>query len=89
MGRRQIAVFNVGGTFCAIEDACLHMKAPLSTGRLSGTTLTCSWHGWKYDISTGACHDRARGCVRTSPVRMEKGAVLVSDVQNPRPDNDR
>ena len=87
-GIRHIAVFNVEGVLYAIEDACRHMKAPLSTGRVVGTTLTCSWHGWKYDIVTGACHDKSWGCVRTFPVKVEKGEILVSDRENPRPDTD-
>ena len=85
VGVRRIAVFNVGGTLYAIEDACRHMKAPLSTGRVEGTTLTCSWHGWKYDVTTGECHDKAWGCVRTFEVKVEAGEVLVSDVERPRP----
>lgn len=88
VGVRRIAVFNVGGEFYAIEDACRHMKAPLSTGRLDGTTLVCSWHGWKYDILTGECHDKAWGCVRTFPVKIENGEILVSDQENPRPDGE-
>jgi nitrite reductase/ring-hydroxylating ferredoxin subunit len=86
VGIRRIAVFNVDGLFYAIEDACRHMKAPLSTGRVVGTTLTCSWHGWKYEITTGACHDKDWGCVRTFPVKVEAGEVLVSDTENPRPE---
>jgi len=88
VGVRHIAVFNVAGSFHAIEDACRHMKAPLSTGRLDGTTLICSWHGWKYDIITGACHDKEWGCVRTFPVKVENGVILVSDQEYPRPDSD-
>ncbi len=88
VGTRRIAVWNVAGRFHAIEDACRHMKAPLSTGRLDGTTLTCSWHGWKYDVTTGACHDKSWGCVRTFPVRIEDGMVLVSDEETPRPHED-
>jgi len=83
VGVRRIAVFNVAGVLYAIEDACRHMKAPLSTGRVVGTTLTCSWHGWKYDITTGACHDKEWGCVRTFPVKVEHGEILVSDTENP------
>jgi nitrite reductase/ring-hydroxylating ferredoxin subunit len=71
-----------------MEDACRHMKAPLSTGRLNGTTITCSWHGWKYDVTTGACHDKSWGAVRTFPVKVENGEVFVSDQENPRPDAD-
>jgi nitrite reductase/ring-hydroxylating ferredoxin subunit len=86
VGIRRIAVFNVDGTYYAIEDACRHMKAPLSTGRVEGRTLTCSWHGWKYDIVTGACQDKAWGCVRTFPVKVENGEVMVSDTEIPAPD---
>ena len=86
VGVRRIAVFNVGGAFHAIEDACRHMKAALSTGRIEGTTLVCSWHGWKYEITTGECHDKAWGCVRTFPVKIENGEVQVSDQEHPRPD---
>jgi len=84
VGTRRIAVWNVDGRYHAIEDACRHMKAPLSTGRLDGTTLTCAWHGWKYDVTTGACHDKSWGCVRTFPVRVENGVILVSDEELPR-----
>ena len=86
VGVRRIAVWNVAGNLYAIEDACRHMKAPLSTGRLVGTTLTCSWHGWKYDITTGECHDKSWGCVRTFPVKVVDGVIMVSDTENPRPD---
>lgn len=87
VGIRHVAVFNVDGSFYAIEDACRHMKAPLSTGRMSGTTLTCSWHGWQYEITTGACIGKDWACVRTFTVKVEDGVVLVADEPNPSPDN--
>jgi len=84
VGLRRVAVWNVGGRLYALEDACRHMKAPLSTGRVDGTTLTCSWHGWKYDITTGQCHDKSWGCVRAFEVKVENGVILVSDTEYPR-----
>ncbi len=86
VGIRHVAVFNVEGTFYAIEDACRHMKAPLSTGRMKGTVLTCSWHGWQYEVTTGACVGKDWACVRTFPVKVENGVVLVSDEPNPAPE---
>src|SRR5437867_705739 len=77
IGLRRIAVFNIAGTLYAIEDACAHMKAPLSQGRLSGTELTCTWHGWQYDIRTGQRKGKEAGCVRTFPVKIESGVILV------------
>jgi nitrite reductase (NADH) small subunit len=50
---KPIAVFNVGGTFYAIDDTCLHRGGPLGEGELEGNVVTCPWHGWKYDVTTG------------------------------------
>ncbi|GMV93608.1 MAG: hypothetical protein AMXMBFR82_33860 [Candidatus Hydrogenedentota bacterium] len=49
-GKHRIAVFNVGGTFHAISDACPHAGGPLSDGWLEGTEVTCPWHGWSFDV---------------------------------------
>ncbi len=54
VGAKKIALFNVAGTFYAIEDACTHKGAPLSAGTVDGTTVTCPWHGAEFDLATGA-----------------------------------
>ena len=77
IGLRRIVVFNVGGALHAIEDACAHMKAPLSSGHLRGTRLTCAWHGWAYDITTGRRTDRSNGCVRTFRLKIEGGDIMI------------
>ena len=52
-GSRQIALFNVEGTFYAIDDTCTHRGGPLSEGELEGKEITCPWHGARFDVSTG------------------------------------
>ena len=52
-GGKQIALFNAGGKFFAIDNACKHRGGPLAEGELEGTTVTCPWHGWEYDVTTG------------------------------------
>jgi len=52
---RVVALANVAGSFHAIDGLCPHQGGPLGTGRLCGTTLTCPWHGWQFDMVTG-CH---------------------------------
>jgi nitrite reductase/ring-hydroxylating ferredoxin subunit len=49
-----VALFNLDGTFYAIEDTCPHRGAPLWEGELEGSELTCPWHGARFNITTGA-----------------------------------
>ncbi len=48
-----IAVFNVGGTYYAIEDRCTHDDGPLAEGDLDGFTITCPRHGAQFDLRDG------------------------------------
>ena len=47
----EVLVANVGGKFSAISDRCGHMNALLSMGNLTGTTVTCPFHGSKLTLS--------------------------------------
>lgn len=53
VGSTLIALANVGGTFYAINNTCLHRGGPLGQGQLEGKTVTCPWHGWQFDVTTG------------------------------------
>ncbi len=48
-----MAVANVDGKFYAINNTCLHRGGPLGQGELEGNVVTCPWHGWQYDVTTG------------------------------------
>ena len=52
-GGKTIALFNVDGTFHAIDDTCTHKGGPLSEGMAVGTEVTCPWHGAVFDVRTG------------------------------------
>ncbi len=74
----RIAVFNVGGRFHAIDEACPHQGGPLSEGTLDGRVVTCPWHGARFDVTTGAVlGPPARRGVATYPVRVSGPDVLV------------
>ncbi|MGH7829275.1 MAG: Rieske (2Fe-2S) protein [Candidatus Binatia bacterium] len=53
VGGKKIALFNVEGSFHAIDDACTHRGGPLSEGGLDGKQVTCPWHGAIFDTTTG------------------------------------
>jgi len=50
---KTIAVANVDGTFYAIDNTCLHRGGPLGQGELEEKIVTCPWHGWQYDVTSG------------------------------------
>jgi toluene monooxygenase system ferredoxin subunit len=61
----------------AYEDRCAHKGVPLSTGRLSGTRLTCSVHAWEYDVAAGCGVNPQRACLRAFPVTVDGDDILV------------
>ena len=50
----RVAVFNVGGTFYALDDTCPHAGGPLSEGQVKECKVTCPWHEADFDLKTGA-----------------------------------
>ena len=73
-----IAVFNVGGTYYAIEDVCTHDDGPLVEGDLDGFSIECPRHGARFDIRTGAVLSMpAVVPVRWFPVRVADGSIQV------------
>ena len=55
LGGTEVAVFLVGGEPHAFENACPHQGNPLIEGDVLGESLVCAFHGWKFDLATGAC----------------------------------
>ena len=50
---KALAVFNIDGQFHVIDNTCLHRGGPLGEGELEASVVTCPWHGWQYDVTTG------------------------------------
>src|SRR5438309_11683443 len=78
LGGRKLALFNVDGTLHAIDDTCPHRGAPLSEGPLTGTEVTCPWHGARFDVTSGAhlCPPARNGVTRYA-VRVVGDEVQV------------
>ena len=50
---KEIALFNIEGTYFALENACTHEEGPLAEGDIEGHEVTCPWHGARFDVRTG------------------------------------
>lgn len=75
---KEIALYNLGGSFYATQQACLHRQGPLSEGDIADCVVTCPWHGWEYDIITGENLFDRKTKLATYPVRVENGEVQVA-----------
>ena len=75
---RRILLANVGGRLCAVDDTCTHEEASLSTGVLKGALVKCPLHGSRFNVCTGeALEEPAQDNLRTYPVRLEGGRILI------------
>ncbi|BAO92834.1 rieske 2Fe-2S domain protein (plasmid) [Caballeronia cordobensis] len=78
----QVAVFNLDGTYYAIQDACTHDGGILTGGEVDGDMIVCPRHGARFCIRTGkALTPPAYEDVATFPVRVEQGLVSVRDAR--------
>lgn len=76
-GGGELALYNVEGRFYAVENFCPHRGAPLADGNLSGATVECDWHGWRFDLRTGACLNRPADRIESYEVRIEDGWIKI------------
>ena len=74
---RALAVFNVDGTIHAINNTCCHREGPLGEGELEGNIVTCPWHGWRYNVTTGACINNPSAKVEAYQVKIEGEDVKI------------
>lgn len=73
-----LAVFNAGGgRFYATSPACPHEDGPLAEGWLEAGTVVCPWHGFNFDLATGACLVEPGLAVTVYPVRVNGPGIEV------------
>jgi Ferredoxin subunits of nitrite reductase and ring-hydroxylating dioxygenases len=76
-GEKSVAIFNVAGKFYAISNVCPHKGGPLGEGECEGTIVTCPWHAFQFDVTTGCNTDNPQLKVQCYPVRLEGEDILV------------
>ncbi|MBM3735796.1 MAG: nitrite reductase small subunit NirD [Acidobacteria bacterium] len=84
MGGHEVAIFNLGGRFVAVDNRCPHGGGPLADGIVGSAsgrpTVTCPLHNWKVCLETGGVARPASGsgaCVRSFEVSVTGGIVSV------------
>jgi len=76
-GGKSIALFNVKGQFYAISNTCPHRGGPLGEGDLEGTVVTCPWHAWEFDVTTGVSPANPAACVKKFNCKVEGDDIFI------------
>jgi nitrite reductase (NADH) small subunit len=74
---KALAVANINGAFHAIDNTCLHRGGPLGDGAMEGKIVTCPWHGWQFDVTTGKSSQNPAVGVSCFTVEIRAGEVFV------------
>ena len=74
---REIAIYSVGGKIYATESGCPHRGGPLGEGYLEGRVITCPWHGWRFDVISGATEVNPDVRIKSYDVKQEGNDILV------------
>jgi nitrite reductase (NADH) small subunit len=77
---REIAVFNLGDRFLAVDNRCPHKAGPLADGLVTGASVVCPLHTWKISLIDGRVERPSSPDelgVATYPTRVEDGVVLI------------
>lgn len=80
VGGQELALFNLGDRFLAVENRCPHRGGPLCDGIVAGGSVVCPLHAWKIDLVDGTVQRPSQAgerCVRTYATRVDRGHVLV------------
>ncbi|MFD1252634.1 Assimilatory nitrite reductase [NAD(P)H] small subunit [Devosia equisanguinis] len=75
----KIAVFRTADNqVFAMDNRCPHKGGPLAEGIVHGASVTCPLHNWVFDLATGEAQGADEGKVRTYPVQVVNGRILIA-----------
>jgi nitrite reductase/ring-hydroxylating ferredoxin subunit len=78
-GGAKILVLRVKDEFRAFRNACGHVGLPLERGMcdVEAGTITCPWHGFRFDSDTGECLSAPQCQLEPFPLRVTAGMIWV------------
>lgn len=77
-GEYEVALFNLGNEYLAMDNRCPHKNGPLSDGVVAGDAVFCPLHNWKLSLRTGCALSGGEGQVKTYPVKVINGKVCLA-----------
>ena len=84
-GGKDIAVFNLGDRFMAVDNRCPHKGGPLSDGIMTGGAVVCPLRAWRINLTTGEVERpcAAAPAIDTYATKVDAGVVHVALRRSP------
>lgn len=76
-GGVEIGLYFIEGQIRAFRNFCPHAGAPLSDGPIREGVVVCPWHGWAFDLKTGAHAANPRCTLDAYQAEVAEGTVFV------------
>ena len=73
----SFVVTNVDHRFAVFRNECVHQGMTLDGGEMADRVLTCPWHGFRFDASTGECISAPGAQLQGVPTRIDDGRLWV------------
>lgn len=76
---RSVVLLRLGDAITGYWNACAHMGLPIDGGMVDreAGTISCPWHGFRYDCATGECLTAPQAQLEQVPVRVVDGRVQL------------
>ncbi len=82
LGDERAAVFLNGDEVSCVSNVCRHQMGPIGEGRIIDGCITCPWHGFQYDPTTGCAPPPFDDKLETYDVAIQGGFVWVNPKAN-------
>ena len=77
-GKYELALFNLGNEYLAVDNRCPHKAGPLSDGIVANKAVFCPLHNWKIDLNSGCALSGGKGQVKTYPVKILNDKIYIN-----------
>ncbi len=74
---KPILLVRVGGEVYGVSNVCPHAGCSFQAGILTGYTLMCPCHGWKFDVRNGQYQEIPNVKLSCYPCKVENGRIFV------------
>lgn len=76
---KSLVLIRIGNDVQAFQNACAHLGLPIDGGTVNveDRTITCPWHGFRFDCTTGECLTAPQAQLEGVPLRIDGDTILV------------